>query len=86
MKEAICAFLFALIASCLLSSLTIQVPPYPWPVSLSDVSESSFGLKRDEGNIPEIHYTDLSRATKFMTTVDEASEERNVEWPLGANN
>jgi hypothetical protein len=86
MKEVIVSFILALVVSCVLSSLGPGYQPYPYPVGLNDVSESSFGLKRTEGNIPEVNYTDASRPTKFMTRVDEGSDNREAEWPLGANN
>lgn len=86
MKEIIATFILALLVSCLLNSLGPGYQPYPYPVGLSNVTESAFGLKRSEGNIPEVNYTDGSRATRFMTKIDDTSEDREAEWPLGANN
>jgi len=86
MKEAIGAFIFALVVSCILNSLGVQYEPYPYPVGLNDVSEGGLGVKRSEGNIPEVQYTDGARPTKFMTKVEAAGEDRDADWPLGANN
>ncbi len=86
MKAVIGTFLFALIFSCLVNSIGPQQAPYPWPVGISGVGESAFGVKRDEGNIGEVNYTDGNRQNKFMSKIDEKSDERNVEFPLGAAN
>jgi len=85
-KAIIGTFLFALLVSCLINSIDNPYQPYPWPVGMSGVTESSFGLKRDESNIGEVNYTDGARNNKFMTKIDEKSDERNVEFPLGAAN
>ena len=86
MKEAVGAFIFALVVSCILNSLGVQYQPYPYPVGLNGVSEGGLGVKRGEGNIPEVNYTDGDRPTKFITKVDAGGEDRDAEWPLGANN
>lgn len=86
MKELIALFFFALITSCLINSIGGTQPPFNWPVGISGVGESGFGIKRDEGNIGEVNYTDGSRQNKFMSKIDEKSDERNVEFPLGAAN
>lgn len=86
MKAFVCTFIFALVLSCLINTIDSPYQPYPWPVGLSGVTESSFGLKRDEGMIGEVNYVDKSRHNKFMTKIDEKSDERNVEFPLGAAN
>ena len=56
------------------------------PVGIGHVKESSFGLERSEGNIPEIHLADTTRGVGYMTRIDEKSTERTAEFPLGANN
>lgn len=86
MKELIYSFLFALLASCIFNGLVAAVPPYPYKVGINDVKESGFGLRREEGNYPEIQYADGSRASMFMSSIDENGQERNVEFPLGAAN
>ena len=86
MKEMISSFIFALVLSCLLNSITQESPPYPWPVGVNQVNQSSLGLKRDEGNIGETQYVDGARPVTIMTAVDDKSGERNVDMPLGANN
>lgn len=86
MKELIITFLFALLLSCLLNGIGQEYSTEPLPVSIKGVAESSFGLRRDAGDIGEINFVDKPRDNKFMTTIDEKSEERNVDFPLGANN
>lgn len=75
-----------LVLSCLLFSIFDQTPPYPMPVGIGHVKESGFGMERAEGNIPEIHLSDTARGVGFMTKIDEKSNERTAEFPLGANN
>ena len=86
MKEAIFAFIFALVVSCILNSLGVQYEPYPYPTGLSDTSEGGLGVKRGEGNIPEVNYTDGARPSRFITKVEGTNEDRDADWPLGANN
>ncbi|MBX9771151.1 MAG: hypothetical protein K2X29_07255 [Candidatus Obscuribacterales bacterium] len=87
MKAYVVSFVLMLVLSCLLFSLIPeQPPPYPMPVGVGHVRESGFGMERAEGNIPEIHLTDTARSVGFMTKIDEKSNERTAEFPLGANN
>ena len=98
MKALIITFIAALVINTLLLSLfqTLKdeqgrpwmqpIPAYPWPAAISDVKESGFGLKREDSVYPEIHYTDNSRSTMYMTRISDQDNERNVEFPLGANN
>ena len=86
MRGIIVGFLIALLLSCLLNSIVFDVPPYPVAVGIGESKPSSFGLTRDEADIPEINYTQSVHPNRFMTSIEEKSQERNVEWPLGANN
>ncbi len=87
MKAYVVSFFLMLVLSCLLFSLIPeQPPPYPMPVGIGHVRESSFGMERAEGNIPEIHLADTARGVGYMTKIDEKSNERTAEFPLGANN
>jgi hypothetical protein len=86
MKEVISVFLFCLVVSCLLASFDPQQPPFPWPVGINGTRESEFGTRRDESAIGEVNYVDASRPSAFMTKIDAKSDERNVEFPLGAAN
>ena len=86
MKGIIIGFLIALLLSCLLNSLVFDVPPYPVPIGIGDSKPAAFGLKRDEADIPEINYTQSVHPNRYMTSVEEKGQDRNVEWPLGANN
>ncbi len=86
MKELISTFIIALILSCLFNSAFEGQSPYPWPVGVNQVKETSLGLKRDEGNIGEMQYVDGARPTTIMTVVNEKSADRNIDMPLGANN
>lgn len=87
MKEMICSFIFALVFSCLINSIFQGQPPaYPWPVGISQVTESPLGLKREAGDIGEFGYYDGAKPTTIMTSIDDKSDQRNVDMPLGANN
>lgn len=86
MKEFISSFIVALILSCLFNSMNESAPPYPWPVGINQVKETPLGLKRDEGNIGEMQMVDGARPATMMTLVDEKSNDRNIDMPLGANN
>lgn len=86
MKEMICSFILALVLSCLINSISEGQPPYPWPVGVNQVKEAPLGLKREEGNIGEMQYVDGSRPVTVMTAVDDKSDQRNVDMPIGANN
>ncbi len=92
MKAIIIIFITALVINTLLLSLfqTLNwmppIPAYPWPSGISDVKESGFGLKREDSVYPEIHYTEGARNTMYMTRISDNDNERNVEFPLGANN
>jgi hypothetical protein len=87
MKEVIVIFLFALVLSSLVGSLDTSLQPYPWPVGITDIKQSALGVgKRDDSSIGEVNYTDGKRSEFFMTQIDEKSTERNIGFPLGANN
>jgi hypothetical protein len=92
MKELIIAFLIALAASCIITSVAQilgQAPayaPYPWPTTIKGTTETGFGLKRDNFLLPEINYADTSRSTMYMTHIRDGTGERNVEFPWGAAN
>lgn len=86
MKALAITFVIALILSSLANGFLYDVPPHPVPVGLTDVKESNWGLERNEGNIPELVYTDDTRGTKFMTDIKEKSSEDMVEFPMGSAN
>jgi hypothetical protein len=86
LKGIIFGFLIALLLSCLLNSIVFDVPPSPVPVGIGDSKAGSLGLTREEADIPEINYTQATHPNRYMTGIDDKSPERNVEWPLGANN
>ncbi|GEM_PF-2858280 len=86
MKELIATFILALVVSCLLNSLQGSAPPSPWPVGINDVNQIQYGLKRDDMAIGEMDYVNGSRPAKIMSGIDERSDERNSDFPLGAAN
>ncbi len=86
MKELLFSFVLVLIVSSLVNGWFFQSAVYLMPVGLKDMNESSFGLKRDASDLAEVNLTDQSRTNKFMTQIDETSPERNVDFPIGANN
>jgi len=86
MKELLFTFILSLIVSSLVNGWFFPSAAYLMPVGMKDMNESSFGLKRDASDLAEINLTDQSRSNKFMTQIDETSDERNVDFPIGANN
>jgi hypothetical protein len=86
MKAVVITFIIALVVSCLVNGLLNESPPAPQPVGIGDTTEGGFGIKRVESDIPEIGISDGSHPNRFMTSIDDGSIDRNVDWPLGANN
>ncbi len=91
MKSLVISFAIALITSCLLFSfasiaLDIPIPPYPIPVAVNGVSSTALGVRREDGQMPEMIYTDKTRTFKYMTRIDEKSQEPLIDFPAGGVN
>jgi hypothetical protein len=87
MKPVILIFLFVLALSSLVGGLDPTLQPYSWPVGITDIKQSTLGVgKRDDSSIGEVNYENGKRSEFFMTQIDEKSTERNIGFPLGANN
>lgn len=87
MKELICTFIFALVVSCVMNSFADGPPPFPWPVGVSNVGKTDLGMKkRDEGNIGEMEYVNGARPVQIITEVNDQTDNRMADFPLGANN
>lgn len=86
MKSLVITFTIALITSCLLFSIVIDAPPYPIPVSVNGVSSTALGVRREDGQMPEMVYTDKTRTFKYMTNIDEKSQEPLIDFPAGGVN
>ena len=94
MKEFLISIFAALVLSCLINSVSIwlgvqpDLPPYPFASGIKEIKSSApnFGCKREDCCIPEIHYTNGSRSSFFITDITDKGDRSNAEFPLGANN
>jgi hypothetical protein len=92
MKSLVISFAIALITSCLLFSFASTlpgappIPPYPIPVAVNGVSSTALGVRREDGQMPEMLYTDKTRTFKYMTRIDEKSQEPLIDFPAGGVN
>jgi len=94
MKEFLITVFSVLIVSCIFNSIAMWmgiIPsyrPYPYPTGIAEVKTSTpaFGCKRDDFAYPEIHFTDGTRPTMFITDITDKGDRSNAEFPLGANN
>ncbi len=86
MRPFVITFIIALVLSCLAHGFLMDVPPYPLPVGLNDISQGELGLERDDTVIPEMNLTDQERGTRYMTQVHDHGKETFIEWPFGSAN
>ena len=86
MKEFIGAFILALVLSCAFYSLLGDMPPAPEPVAISGFKEGQLGTKREDGQIGDFNYVNAAAPNVYMTRVESEGGNRDVDFPIGANN
>jgi hypothetical protein len=82
MKDYIIAFFVVLAISCFLNG---GGPPQALPVGITGTIDATSGAKRQDGQIPELNYTDASANAQQLTGINDTEHRESSHSQNGSN-